>query len=115
MTSDREEAIATLKSELDLKHSQELELLQMRLREQESTLFCSLSLKTEELSATQSELTHLRETNEEKQKRLTAASSQIKELKDELAKKSEELETSKEQCKTSKMDILKLKVLVDIQ
>lgn len=110
LTHDREETIAVLKSELNLRHSQKMELLQMKLREQESTLYCSLSLKAEELSATKSELSHLKETIEDKKKRLTAASNQIKELKDELAKKSEELETSKEQCKTNKIEILKLKV-----
>ena len=83
----------------------------MKLREQESTLYCSLSLKTEELSATKSELSHLKETNEDKKKRLIAATNQIKELKDGLTKKTEELETSKEQCKTNKIEILKLKVL----
>ena len=110
LMSEKQEAMAALRSELHLEHSQELEVLHMRLKEQEIVMSGSISSKTEELSGVQSELSHLRAASREKEKQLQTANGCIKDLQGKLTEKTADLQAVKEKWETSKLEISNMKV-----
>lgn len=107
---EKEEAIAALRVELDLHHSQELDQLQTNQRVQMKLMSDSLSQKAEELSVTQSELSHLRVVSNESERNLGSANGHIKDLQEELARSRAELQTTREKRETSKQTAAQLKV-----
>ena len=110
LMSEKQEAMAALRSELHLEHSRELEVLHMRLKEQEIVMSGSISSKTEELSGVQSELSHLRAASREKEKQLQTANGCIKDLQGKLTEKTADLQAVKEKWETSKLEISNMKV-----
>lgn len=110
MVRENEGVIAALRTEMDSKHSQELELLQTEQRDRMQAISDSLAHKTEELSTTQSELCHLRMTTNEADRRLVSANKHISELQEDLVRSKAELQTARDQWRASKTDSSQLKV-----
>lgn len=107
---EHNDAIATLRKDLESQYSHEIELLHENYKKELSTVSGSLTTKAETLSVLQDRVKQLELALEERRKKLERNSKNNESLQEEIASTKCELHSTREQLASSKLEMSQLKV-----